>query len=93
MESAFNNQCQDHLDILVARTFYSVGLPFHLAKNPYFIEMIKYAANNSLMSYTPLGYNKSRTTFLQKERGHVDKLLGSIKETWKEKGSSIVISK
>ena len=55
MESAFNNQCQDHLDILVARTFYSVGLPFHLAKNPYFIEMIKYAANNSLVSYTPLG--------------------------------------
>ena len=27
---------------------------------------------------------------MQKERGHVDKWLGSIKETWKEKGLSIV---
>ena len=37
------------------------------------------------MGYAPPSYNKLRTTLLQKERGHVDKLLGMIKETWKEK--------
>ena len=37
------------------------------------------------MGYAPLSYNKLITTLLQKEMGHVDKLLGMIKETWKEK--------
>ena len=35
LEKAFNNQCQEQLDSLIARTFYSAGLPFHFAKNPY----------------------------------------------------------
>ncbi|XP_050241414.1 uncharacterized protein LOC126690352 [Quercus robur] len=75
---------------LIARTFYSTGLPFHFAKNPYWIEMIKFAANNNLVGYIPLGYNKLRTTLLQKERAHIEKLLRSIKDTWKEKCLSIV---
>ena len=33
LEKAFNNQCQEQLDSLIARTFYFVGLPFHFAKN------------------------------------------------------------
>ncbi|XP_030970895.1 uncharacterized protein LOC115991330 [Quercus lobata] len=75
---------------LIARTFYSAGLPFHFAKNPYWIEMIKFAANNNLVGYIPPGYNKLRTTLLQKERAHIEKLLRAIKDTWKEKGLSIV---
>ena len=90
LDKSFNNQCREHLDFLFARAFYSAGLPFQLAKNPYFIEMIKYAANNNLAGYIPPGYNKLRTTLLQKERVHVDKLLGPIKNTWKDKGLSIV---
>nr|XP_023911294.1 uncharacterized protein LOC112022899 [Quercus suber] len=77
-------------NFLIARTFYSAGLPFHFAKNPYWIEMIKFAANNNLVGYVPPGYNKLRTTLLRKERAHIEKLLRSIKDTWKKKGLSIV---
>ena len=42
------------------------------------------------MGYVPPGYNKLRTTLLHKERAHVEKLLKSIKDTWKERGLSIV---
>ncbi|XP_075638455.1 uncharacterized protein LOC142610526 [Castanea sativa] len=52
--------------------------------------MIKFAANNNLVGYVPPGYNKLRTTLLHKERAHIEKLLKSIKETWKENGLSIV---
>ncbi|XP_075644981.1 uncharacterized protein LOC142615969 [Castanea sativa] len=91
LEKAFNNQCQEQLDSLIARTFYSAGLPFHFAKNLYWIEMIKFATNNNnLVGYVPSGYNKLRTTLLHKERAHIEKLLKSIKETWKEKGLSMV---
>ncbi|XP_030940040.1 uncharacterized protein LOC115964964 [Quercus lobata] len=90
LERAFNNQCREQLDCLIARTFYSAGLPFHFAKNPYWIEMIKFAANNNLAGYVPPGYNKLRTTLLQKEKAHIEKLLRAIKDTWKEKGLSIV---
>ncbi|XP_075640296.1 putative transcriptional regulator tpeD [Castanea sativa] len=75
---------------LIARTFYSAGLPFHFAKNPYWIEMIKFACNNNLTGYIPPGYNKLRTTLLHKEKVHIEKLLKSIKDTWKERGLSIV---
>ncbi|XP_075659254.1 uncharacterized protein LOC142629158 [Castanea sativa] len=75
---------------LIARTFYSAGLPFHFAKNPYWIEMIKFACNNNLAGYIPPGYNKLRTTLLHKEKVHIEKLLKSIKDTWKERGLSIV---
>ena len=90
LEKAFNNQCREQLDSFIARTFYSAGLPFHFTKNPYWIKMIKFVANNNLVGYVPLGYNKLRTTLLHKERAHIEKLLKSIKETWKEKGLSIV---
>ena len=90
MERAFNNQCREQLDSLIARTFYFAGLPFHFAKNSYWIEMIKFAANNNLANYIPPGYNKLRTTLLQKERAHIEKLLRSIKDIWKEKGLRIV---
>ena len=52
--------------------------------------MIKFAANNNLTGYIPSVYNKLRTILLQKERAHIEKLLRSIKDIWKEKGLSIV---
>ncbi|XP_075640485.1 uncharacterized protein LOC142612254 [Castanea sativa] len=75
---------------LIARIFYYAGLPFHFAKNPYWIEMIKFASNNNLAGYIPPGYNKLRTTLLHKEKVHIEKLLKSIKDTWKERYLSIV---
>jgi hypothetical protein len=57
-----------------------LAYPFDFAKNPYFIEMVKYVANNNLAGYISLGYNKLRTTLLQKWSGHIDKLLGLKKK-------------
>lgn len=63
LEEAFNNKYQDHLDSLIARTLYSTSLPFHFARNLYFIEMMKYAANNNISGYVHSGYNSFRTAF------------------------------
>ena len=52
--------------------------------------MIKFATNNNLSGYISPGYNKFRTTLLQKERAHIEKLSRTIKDTWKEKVLSIV---
>ncbi|GJV00680.1 hAT dimerization domain, ribonuclease H-like domain protein [Tanacetum coccineum] len=40
--------------------------------------------------YVPPGYNKLRTTLLQKEKENVHRQLEPLRSTWKEKGVSIV---
>ncbi|XP_045788744.1 uncharacterized protein LOC123883850 [Trifolium pratense] len=70
--------------------FYSAGLPFHLSRNPYFRRAFSYAANNSIPGYQPPGYNKLRTTLLHNERSHVENLLQPIRNTWNQKGVTIV---
>uniref|UniRef100_A0A2N9ETS1 BED-type domain-containing protein n=1 Tax=Fagus sylvatica TaxID=28930 RepID=A0A2N9ETS1_FAGSY len=87
LERAFNNSCKEHLTSLIARMFYSGGIPFHFAKNPHYVNSYKYAANNMITGYVPLGYNALRTTLLQKERVNVEKMLKPIKDGWKEKGA------
>ncbi|XP_073046049.1 uncharacterized protein [Primulina eburnea] len=42
-----------------------------------------------LRGYLPPGYNLLRTTLLQREKAHIEKLLEPTKETWKQKGVSI----
>ena len=45
---------------------------------------------HSIPGYVPSGYNALRTTLLQKERAHVERLLKPIKDFWLENGVSIV---
>ena len=87
---SFNLKLRDQMDAEIARMFYASGLPFHLARSPYYVSCIQFAANNALASYVPPGYNKLRTNLLRQERAHIDRLLQPIKGTWKEKGVSIV---
>lgn len=70
--------------------FYSAGLPFHLARNPYFVDAFQYAVENQIVGYVPPGYNLLRTTLLQKERANIERLLEPTKKSWDEKGLSIV---
>ncbi|XP_059659219.1 uncharacterized protein LOC132306039 [Cornus florida] len=86
---AFNNEAREQLHSEIARMFYSAGLPFHLARNPYYVSSYNYAANNPLSGYLPPGYNLLRTTLLQKEKANIDRLLQPIRSTWKAKGVSI----
>ncbi|CAN7119656.1 unnamed protein product [Brassica rapa subsp. narinosa] len=70
--------------------FYSGGLPFNLARNPHYHRSYQFAAENKIDGYVPPGYNKLRTTLLQKERNNVERLLVPFKSTWKERGVTIV---
>ncbi|XP_050205791.1 uncharacterized protein LOC126655601 isoform X1 [Mercurialis annua] len=87
---AFDMQHRDQLDAKIARMFYTGGLPFNFARNPYYVSSFAFAANHSLGGYVPPGYNKLRTTLLLQEKTHVERLLEPIKSTWGEKGVSIV---
>ncbi|KAJ1393400.1 hypothetical protein SESBI_35001 [Sesbania bispinosa] len=53
LENAFNMQARETLDFEIARMFYSIGLPSHLARNPHFRRAFSYAANNSIGGYQP----------------------------------------
>lgn len=86
----FNMQARKHLDSLIARMFYTGGLPFNLARNPYFVESYTYAANNTIPGFKPPGYHKLRTTLLDDEKQNINRLLEPIKGSWKSKGVSIV---
>ncbi|XP_061373230.1 uncharacterized protein LOC133315593 [Gastrolobium bilobum] len=90
LEMAFNVGEREELNYLIARMFYSAGLPFNLAKNPYFQASYTYAANHNIGGYLPPGYNSLRTTVLQKEKENIDKLCEPIRESWAHKGVSIV---
>lgn len=84
-ERSFDKASHDQLDALIARMFYSYGLPLHFAKNPHFISAITTnAANNMFSEYVPPGYNLLRTSLLQGEKENIDKLLQPIKNTWSE---------
>ncbi|CAH9128684.1 unnamed protein product [Cuscuta epithymum] len=87
---AFDMHTRDQLDAHIGRMFFTGGLPFNLARNPYYVSAFTFAANHSLGGYIPPGYNKLRTTLLQQEKAHVQQLLEPIKSTWVEKGVSIV---
>ncbi|KAL8473814.1 hypothetical protein ACS0TY_030609 [Phlomoides rotata] len=87
---AFNAQAREILDGEIGRMFYSVGLPFNLAKNPHFIKSYSLAANSNVSGFTPPGYNALRTKLLRNERSNIETLLEPTKGTWKTKGVSIV---
>ncbi|XP_075636663.1 uncharacterized protein LOC142608889 [Castanea sativa] len=70
--------------------FYTGGLPFNFARNLYYCSSYSYAASHSIPGYVPPGYNTLRTTLLQREKAHVDRLLKPIKDFWLENGVNIV---
>ncbi|XP_026441584.1 uncharacterized protein LOC113340676 [Papaver somniferum] len=92
IEKLYNAARREEMDSIIARLFYAAGLPFHLARCPYYKVAFNLATSDSksIQGYIPPGYNKLRTTLLRKEREHVEKELEPIKSTWKEKGVSIV---
>ncbi|KAK7273846.1 hypothetical protein RIF29_14910 [Crotalaria pallida] len=90
LEAAFNNEGRAQLTAEIARMFYSAGLPFHLARNPHYVNAFSFAASHSLSGFLPPGYNALRTTLLQQEKANITQLLEPIKGLWSSKGVSIV---
>ncbi|XP_020702031.2 uncharacterized protein LOC110113696 [Dendrobium catenatum] len=90
LEKAFSLQQREELDGEIARMFFSAGLPFNLARNPYYKNAFSFACNNNLAGYVPPGYNALRSKLLERERAHIETLLEPTKGVWKEKGVSLV---
>jgi len=91
LQVTFNIQVRDTLDCEVAMMFYSSRLPFHLARSPYYRRAFSYASNTSNLSgYVPPTYNKLRSHFLSKERSHVENLMQPIRNSWNQKGVTII---
>ncbi|XP_004299161.1 PREDICTED: uncharacterized protein LOC101293587 [Fragaria vesca subsp. vesca] len=89
LEKSFNNGAREQLDGEIARMFYTGGLSFNLAKNPHYIRAFNRACAYPIAGYRPPNYNALRTTLLEKERNHIERLLEPIKLTWKQKGVSV----
>ena len=87
IEKAFNMGAHEIDDSEIARMFYTRGLSFHFARNPYYARAFKSASQ--LPGYVPPSYNALRTILLQKEKINIENLLEPIKKTWNEKGVSI----
>ncbi|KAG5554066.1 hypothetical protein RHGRI_011813 [Rhododendron griersonianum] len=80
LEKAMNMGARETSHSHIAHMFYSAGLPFHLARNLYFIATFQFTAQNNILGNVPPGYNLLRTTLLQKERAHIALLLEPIKK-------------
>ncbi|XP_020247901.1 uncharacterized protein LOC109825460 [Asparagus officinalis] len=89
VEQAFNMGAREELDALIGRMFFTGGLSFNLTRNPYYAKAFAYVANNPISGYKPPGYNSMRTTILQREKTHVERLMEPIRGTWQQKGVSI----
>jgi len=76
-------------DAIIARMFYTGGIPFNLARNPNYRSSYNFVANHDMGGYVPPGINKLRTTLLQQEKANVERLLEPIKKTWSTKGVTI----
>jgi hypothetical protein len=90
IKNTFNVQDKNHLRESIARMFYSSGLSFHLARNPYCVNSYSFAANHNLSGFLPPSYNAPRTTLLKQERAHIDRLLQPMKSLWTLKGVKLV---
>ncbi|KAG6496308.1 hypothetical protein ZIOFF_044169 [Zingiber officinale] len=87
LEKAFNLNARDELHSEIARLFYTGGLSFNIARNPHYVYAFSLATQRTIPGYLPPGYNLLRTSLLQKEKAHIEKLLEPTKTAWKQKGA------
>ncbi|XP_050378269.1 uncharacterized protein LOC126795477 [Argentina anserina] len=87
LTKAFKIEERQQCDAEVARMFYTSGLPFNLAKNPHYQN--SYSRASQILGYVSPGYNQLRTTLLDNERHHIERMLQPIKKTWRETGVSL----
>ena len=87
LTKAFRLEDRRECDAAVARLFYTSGLSFNVIRNPHYRE--SYTLASKISGYVPPGYNALRTTLLDNERRHIERILEPIKKTWKETGVSL----
>ena len=55
LEKLFNRGAKEELDAIITMLFSSDGLPFNLARNPYYAMTFTYTANNLIADYITHG--------------------------------------
>ncbi|MCO5602954.1 hypothetical protein L7F22_057095 [Adiantum nelumboides] len=88
VEGMFKNASREEADEATARCFYACGLPFVLARSPYFQDMVSAIASFGKRYKAP-NYKKIRTTFLEKEKAKICGQLSGTKSNWEQFGCSI----
>ncbi|KAL3834370.1 hypothetical protein ACJIZ3_009106 [Penstemon smallii] len=77
------------VDGLIGKFFYGCGIPFNVARSPFFHDMVK-GINEASRGYKPPSADKIRTSLLDKEKSKLDRHLAGIKDQWPTFGVSIV---
>ncbi|KAL9242469.1 hypothetical protein vseg_016462 [Gypsophila vaccaria] len=91
-EKALDEPVKERLDREVARMFFSAGLPFTIADNPYFKSAFTFAAKTNIADYVPPDSRYLGKTLLERERADLDKWLKPVKSLMGQKGVTIVCS-
>lgn len=91
VKDMFKVSARDEADAKIARFFYSCGIPFNVARSPFWKDAVK-AINEAPRGYEAPSSEKIKTTLLDKERTAVDNQLSISKRDWSQHGVSIVSS-
>ncbi|MCO5594625.1 hypothetical protein L7F22_048658 [Adiantum nelumboides] len=89
VEGMFKYASRESVDEAVTRYFYACGMPFVIARSPYFHEMVN-AISSFGKGYKAPNYEKLRTTLVESEVAKVSSRLAGIKSSWPHYGCSIV---
>ncbi|GJN14423.1 hypothetical protein PR202_gb01246 [Eleusine coracana subsp. coracana] len=74
----------------IMKIFLYSDLPFSLQRNPYYHAAFSLATCIHIPGYVPPGPDELKTTLLKQERAHIERLLETIKSTWRNAGVTIV---
>lgn len=89
IQYSFNVLEREEADKECAMMFYTGGISFNFARNPYFRAFCQRLANGNLHGYGPPTYERLRTTLLAQLKAHVEQRLQPTRDSWKKKGASI----
>ena len=68
----FKTSDREDVDQTVARFFYCNGIPFNVARSPFFTDMVT-GINHAPRGYKAPNYEKIRTSLLDKEQSKVQR--------------------
>eukprot|EP01018_Ginkgo_biloba_P003933 Gb_13996 [translate_table: standard] len=90
VQSLFEIENRGLVDLAIARFFYPNGISFNVAWSPYYGEMVKTIIGPP-SGYKPLGFEKLRTTLVDKEKSRVEEEMAPLKHAWSIDGCSIMM--
>ncbi|KAF3783365.1 RDM1 protein [Nymphaea thermarum] len=90
IETYFNSCGRAELDRMAGKFFFSTGIPFSVAENPYWKKFVTALANSKLSGYVPPSPERLRTSLLKDEKDAIEQNLARKKFKWNTTGVSIV---